>query len=66
MELINDPPLKFNVFGNGRVEADSKGFVGFGKDLEILVFATFCNSDIYLGSRRNVVVGDGNFFLTGR
>lgn len=33
--------------------------------MEVLVFATFCCSNIDLGSRRNVVVGDGDFFLSG-
>ena len=65
LKLINYPPLELDIFRNGRIETDSKRFVGLGEDLEVLIFATFCDSDVYLGSRRNVVVGNGDFFLTG-
>ena len=42
--LIYDPPLKFDVFGNGGIETGGKRVARFTENLEELIFATFGDS----------------------
>ena len=65
LQLVNNPPLKLNIFGNRSVKTDGKGIVGLRNDLKILVFATFGDSDIDLGSVGNLSIGKNDIFLVG-
>ncbi len=49
LQLVNNPPLKLNIFGNRSVKTDGKGIVGLRNDLKILIFAAAGNGDINLG-----------------
>ena len=64
-KLVYYPPLEFNIFVDGSVEADDERAGGFGYYLKVLIFATFDNADVDLRFIGNLGIIYGNFFGVG-
>ena len=64
--LVHNPPFKFYIFVDWRIEAGSKCVFGTAENLEVLIFATFGDSNVDLGVGCQVGVGNGNRSCVGR